>query len=283
MSKYIISLLFLPVFCLGQLPKALFWEISGNGLKEPSYLYGTIHMACQAKINLPLSVKNAIIQSKALLLEINFEEPVNQYKDILNSLNPKGRNIETYFNKSEIKKLDKLIQIKLKERLFNYQLLNPQAFYYLIYAISIPCKITSYEAEISKIAINNKLKLGSLETLESRQKIEQLTDLEYITAIKKFINNRKKNVFFRDFLELERMYQTKDIQKIYELSFTKNIKNGNSKKIIDDRNFAWLPIIEKSVKENKCFFAFGAAHLAGDVGIINLLKEKGYSVKPIFY
>jgi uncharacterized protein YbaP (TraB family) len=53
--------------------------------------------------------------------------------------------------------------------------------------------------------------------------------------------------------------------------------------VIVDRNLAWIPIIEKSVKENKCFFAFGPAHLAGDVGIINLLKEKGYSVKPIFY
>jgi uncharacterized protein YbaP (TraB family) len=29
------------------LEKSLLWEVSGNGLTKPSYIYGTIHMICK--------------------------------------------------------------------------------------------------------------------------------------------------------------------------------------------------------------------------------------------
>jgi uncharacterized protein YbaP (TraB family) len=283
MKKYTAILLFLPILCLAQLPKTLFWEISGNGLKQTSFLYGTMHSVCVDNMNIVPSAKKAILNSQVLYVEIYIEKPIDQYKSMLTSLNPKGRNIETYFNKSEIKKLDRLIQKKLNLRLYNYQLLKPQAFNNLIYSIALPCKLTSYEEEILKIAKSGNLKIASLETFDAHAKVPIRKDLDYIADIKNFLSNPRKNTYTSSFLESKRQYDSKDIQKMYENFSLRMDDKSYHQMVIVDRNLAWIPIIEKSVKENKCFFAFGAAHLAGDVGIINLLKEKGYSVKPIFY
>ena len=39
--------------------------------------------------------------------------------------------------------------------------------------------------------------------------------------------------------------------------------------------------MEKAMQKEKVFFAVGAGHLAGAKGVINLLREKGYTVKGI--
>lgn len=35
------------------------------------------------------------------------------------------------------------------------------------------------------------------------------------------------------------------------------------------------------MKKQSVFFAVGSAHLAGEFGIINLLRKAGYDVKPV--
>ncbi len=43
----------------------------------------------------------------------------------------------------------------------------------------------------------------------------------------------------------------------------------------------WIPTIEKQISNSNCFIAVGAGHLGGEKGLISLLKEKNYIVKPI--
>ena len=52
--RYLILLFtfFISLFANAQeLEKSLLWKISGNGLKQPSYLYGTIHITCDATLD----------------------------------------------------------------------------------------------------------------------------------------------------------------------------------------------------------------------------------------
>src|SRR6187399_2858048 len=71
------------------LPKAktkkypsLFWEISGNGLKKPSYLFGTMHVSSKIAFNLADSFYLAIKKSEVVALETNpetWQEDMNNY------------------------------------------------------------------------------------------------------------------------------------------------------------------------------------------------------------
>ena len=54
------------------------------------------------------------------------------------------------------------------------------------------------------------------------------------------------------------------------------------KKLLTDRNKAWIPEFNRIIKNNGTeFFAFGAGHLAGPEGIIALLKAEGYTISRI--
>ena len=51
--------------------------------------------------------------------------------------------------------------------------------------------------------------------------------------------------------------------------------------LLDNRNKAWIEKIKAFANEKPTLFAFGAGHLGGDNGLIELLKKEGYKVKPL--
>jgi uncharacterized protein YbaP (TraB family) len=55
---------------------ALLWKISGSGLKAPSYLYGTIHITCDA--TLPKNTLDALDKTAQLYLELDMDDPAMQ-------------------------------------------------------------------------------------------------------------------------------------------------------------------------------------------------------------
>ena len=56
---------------------------------------------------------------------------------------------------------------------------------------------------------------------------------------------------------------------------------GFQEEMLDKRNSSWIPIIEKAARTKPTFFAFGAGHLGGPNGVINLLRQRGYTVRAL--
>ena len=59
----------------GNTPRTLLWEISGNGLETPSYLFGTIHALCPEEFKVPDVVINKMEQTAQLSLEVDMDAP----------------------------------------------------------------------------------------------------------------------------------------------------------------------------------------------------------------
>ena len=54
------------------------------------------------------------------------------------------------------------------------------------------------------------------------------------------------------------------------------------KKIVIDRNRRWLPDLVKMLEQGeKALVVVGAAHLVGKNGVIELLKQRGYTVEQL--
>jgi hypothetical protein len=82
--------------------------------------------------------------------------------------------------------------------------------------------------------------------------------------------------------------------KVFELYHQQNL-NGleietNSKEVFTDarmdqviraRNMNWLHELPAIMRQQPTFIAVGAAHLLWDCGLINQLRMRGYSVKPV--
>lgn len=51
--------------------------------------------------------------------------------------------------------------------------------------------------------------------------------------------------------------------------------------LMTDRNRAWIPVIEQAAAQGNTVAAFGALHLAGDGGVLNLLAENGWTLERL--
>lgn len=47
------------------------------------------------------------------------------------------------------------------------------------------------------------------------------------------------------------------------------------------RNKKWIPVIKENVQKSSCLIAVGALHLPGEEGLVQLLREEGYTLKPM--
>ena len=77
-------------------------------------------------------------------------------------------------------------------------------------------------------------------------------------------------------------YKNEDINGIYKMTTDKEMMSATTKKtLLDNRNENWLKIMPQMMQKESVFFAVGAAHFAGEQGVLNLLRKAGYIVKPI--
>ena len=93
---------------------------------------------------------------------------------------------------------------------------------------------------------------------------------------------RDNEANLKELIQLQRLYKKQNLDSIEIL--LKNEKKSISKHenlFLKNRNNHWIPKILKSI-ENECsFIAVGAAHLIGKDGLIQLLKNEGYTLIPI--
>jgi uncharacterized protein YbaP (TraB family) len=51
--------------------------------------------------------------------------------------------------------------------------------------------------------------------------------------------------------------------------------------MLDNRNKKWMEQLPGFIRVNSTFIAVGVLHLAGKNGLVNLVREQGYTVKPL--
>jgi uncharacterized protein len=51
--------------------------------------------------------------------------------------------------------------------------------------------------------------------------------------------------------------------------------------IASSRNRAWIPVLTEAAAQGPVFTAFGALHLSGQDGVLNLLQKEGYTLKEL--
>jgi uncharacterized protein YbaP (TraB family) len=71
------------------------------------------------------------------------------------------------------------------------------------------------------------------------------------------------------------------LDKLVTAALAKGARPELSDKMLKDRNLKWIVTLPAIIKEQPTFIAVGAAHLVGRYGLINQLRLKGYTVKPI--
>ena len=95
---------------------------------------------------------------------------------------------------------------------------------------------------------------------------------------------KSKNSGKEEFQEMVKLYLDRDIEK---MSGMLSSETGDKSMapyeamMLNNRNANWISKMEKMMHDKSNFFAVGAAHLGGVKGVLNLLRLKGYTVKPL--
>jgi uncharacterized protein YbaP (TraB family) len=158
---------------------------------------------------------------------------------------------------------------------------KPMMVMSLLYLKMLPCAQTeSYEMTFMAMAKQQQKDLKGLETIEDQMQVfDNIPDSVEAANILKMIKEYDAQV--KQFADMAAVYKEQNIQKLYgSVSSSPDLMEAQDD-LLKKRNSNWIPVMEQYMKEGQSFFAVGAAHLGGTIGVIALLKKAGYKVKAV--
>lgn len=285
MKKYIttIAFTFIGLVLFAQKPeeKSLLWEISGKDLKQPSYLYGTFHLICPEDLVITPAIEKAIGVSESMFLELDMDDPTLASKMQGGMLMKDGHKMSEYLSPETFANIDKALQAKIGAPAAAVDNYKPMLLLSMIYPSVMQCTPASWELELMKIALGQKKEVYGLETIESQ--FEVFDSIPYAMQSRLFSEYLlDENKMADETNKMLDLYRKKDINGLYKMIKETEYSQGNLENLLlGNRNENWIPQIIAQSKKATTFYAVGAAHLAGEKGLLELLRKGGYTVKPI--
>jgi uncharacterized protein YbaP (TraB family) len=263
------------------LENELLWKISGKGLEQPSYLFGTIHATCDATLD--DTTLKALEDTKQLYLEIDMDDPMLQMQMIQGMAMKDGVTIASLVSEDEFVLLDEFLQqnIGMSAKMINT--FKPFMLSSMLLPKLLDCEFQSIEMELMKVTKAQNEEVYGLETVSEQLAI--FDKISYEEQVKELLKTAKSDLTKekKEMKKVMDVYKTKDIEKMLVLmdESDNTISADNIDLLVVNRNKNWIPVIEKVIKNTPTFFGVGAAHLAGDIGVIKLLRKQGYKVESV--
>ncbi|MBO9202636.1 MULTISPECIES: TraB/GumN family protein [Niastella] len=264
------------------IPKTLLWRITGKGLKQPSYLYGTMHLTDNRLFNLGDSVYRAIEKSEGLAIEVNPDEMAAYY--INKAIDEaEGTSLKQLLNEKDYKKYSDALAKKFKKpaaEITTGDVVAEKNKWLREYMAKGEMP-TFLDAYLYNIARRQGKWVGGVEDMSDQAGLlDQLvdkSDIDYILAgDSSYINTSSNNMMER----MVRLYSDQDLAGIEAM--TEDQSHGFKDLLLIKRNVKMARRIDSLTALRTMFIAIGSAHLPGDSGVIQLLQKRGFTVEPVF-
>ncbi|WP_317041928.1 TraB/GumN family protein [Spirosoma rigui] len=288
-QKILVSGLLLAASITGQAraqtkDNALLYELTGPGISQPSYLYGTFHLVCPSDLTITDVMKKAVSNSQQVYLELDMDDPAMMGSMMKAMAMPAGKTVKDYLKPDEYTLLDGYLKQKMNMSLTQVGGMKPIALTSLMYMTVLPCQPASYDLTFAEMATKDRKEVLGLESLDSQ--LAALDKIPMEEQLKALVDMaRKPDEAKQEFNDMLSAYKAHDINRMMAMMKSSQFSGGDFAQyedgLLGERNANWIPVIEKAAKEKATFFAFGAGHLGNDKGVVNLLRKKGYTVKPV--
>lgn len=263
--------------------QSLLWRIEGENLRNPSYLYGTIHLIRRDDFRLGSHLKKTLMKAD----KIAFEIPLDQEALVAAALGMMYKGDTVLGDVIDPARMDTLAVFfqdtlgisEIEWR--SYQKMKPFALSQVFLTNLLGEMPMSFELEFKKIADSVDIPIVGLETIEDQlavihgMPIESQIDM-LMTSVRDYRDAAK------DFNQLVEYYRAQQLDSLYHL-MTAEYKDimEFSESFLDQRNRNWIPVIEELIGKETVFIAVGAGHLPGEQGVLKLLEKEGYTLTPI--
>lgn len=265
---------------------SLLWEISGNGLSSPSWLFGTIHMIGKEDYFFTETMQQAFDQASQVTFEINMEEMSDI--SVIMPLMMKA----FMSNNTTLRDLLDETSYGLVEQHFN-QLGMPMMFLDRIKPMFLSAlgaedmmmaqtdnnAIVSYEFELMEMAVKQGKAVEGLETAEYQ--MSMFDSIPYDVQARMLVASIQQNGGEADdeYRKMVDLYKEQNISAMGSLIQEEGDEMANYENLLlTNRNRNWIPVMADMMKKQSTFFAVGAGHLGGPNGVIALLRQAGFTV-----
>lgn len=295
MKRTLLLLLLLPCLVSAQAPRlknkkyqGLLWEITGNGLKKPSYLFGTMHVSSKLAFHLADSFYLGIQQADVVALETNpesWQEDMTRY-DLESERYQRSRGSDffsppgDYLTQSTLKfyKYDK----KIERALYS----NPSAINNLLYR-TYGDESNDFEEDtyldmyIYQCGKRWGKKVAGVEQYAESMK---LMAEAYKDAAKE--KDRKERSYDNEGSfssgRLQEAYRSGNLDWLDSINKVNSFSPAFDEKFLYRRNEIQASNIDSILRTGQSLFVgVGAAHLPGQRGVIEILRASGYRLRPV--
>lgn len=264
----------------------LLWRVSGNNLEKPSYLFGTLHLGVELE-DFEETLTKCIDSSDVVATELNTDSiDMMQFMSLM--VLPNDVSYKDYLNDTQYQKLDSLLKKSYGLGLAIFGRLQP-----VITSMMVSLDMGSLDSmkssngapksldvEIRTYARKSKKELAALETAKGQ--LDALTSIsieEQFTMLVSAMEMPSDGL--NSLKSVEELYRKQDIEGMVTAFDEEDYDPMWSEGLLDKRNVEMVNTILTQIHFKSLFVAVGAAHLGGEKGLVNLLKQNGYAVHPV--
>lgn len=260
----------------------LLWEISGKGLKKPSYLFGTFHMMCKRDIQFSKNLLKHLEAADEVYFEMDLDDASNTLGALLFMNMKDGKTLKDLYTTEQFARLEQFFKDSLRTNLGSFQKMKPSMLEAFIYPRLFPCKnLSGVEQELLAIAVKQKKEVKGFETIAFQASV--FDSIPYEEQAKSLLKNidslSRYRVYFDKIVHIYQRQQMDELEKVF-MDSTFGMTDDLDI-LLDKRNINWVEQLKPLLPKQSLFIAVGAGHLVGNKGLIQLLRKEGYKVKPV--
>ncbi|HRI59334.1 MAG TPA: TraB/GumN family protein [Saprospiraceae bacterium] len=269
--------------------KSLVWQISGNGLKKNSYVYGTIHLIPKNEFEFPPAAREALDNVRRVTFEIDMKEMTNlrtQMSLMTKAFMSGGKTLKDLLSAEDYA----YVKGKMNEKGLPGGMFERMKPMFLSTLFSTDdnsgsaanSNMTSVEMELYSMARRRKLESAGLETAAYQMGI--FDSIPYDAQAKMLVESLRSadgNHNGEDELsKMLKLYREQDINAMQSMiGDSENGMGGYEDILLNNRNRNWIPVMGRMMLDQPTLFAVGAGHLGGESGVVALLRKEGYKVE----
>jgi len=270
---------------------ALLWKISGNGLEQPSYIFGMHHLFPFSFLDSIAGVKQAFATSEQMIGELVMSDMAALGDEVQKAgMMPQDTTWQMLLSADDYLSLDQQLTAVFGAGLQAFGMLKP-SMVNMIYTRSFFQKIFPeinqnevFDIWFQQQAANRGIPVIGLETAQ-----DQIAVLFEITSLKRQANDllcALKNVDHTEMVarKLNHLYRSADLNGLYEMFNEEGPCPSSAEQQValnEARNKRWLEQLPSLMSDKPSFIAVGCLHLVGEVGLLVGLELLGYTVEAV--
>ena len=258
-----------------QLQNTLLWKVSNPQNQFTSYLFGTMHLWDERAIGLMQSITPYINETEIFAAETAIGELNEMPNDVM--FLPENKKLSDFFTAKKIIKIKRNVTKILDVPYAQIEHFQPMIVTNFFAAKAVS-EYGSYKIDdmLWQFASSAQKTCIGIESVKEQMEIFQKIPLSFQC---KQLLDTIKNVgkHSRQYKKMALLYEKGEILPLYH--HAKASMGKLRKPLVYDRNILMADRISDLTATTSAFVAIGAGHLAGQKGVINLLRKKGLKVE----